>query len=197
MHLLALAVAAYLLGSLPSAYLAVRAAKGPDLRSAGSGNVGALNAFRVTGLGWVGVLVLVVDVAKGALAVRLAGDGASVTTQAILATLVVVGHAFPVWLRGHGGRGLAPAAGALSLVTPLAVPLWALVWGLAYVVSGYVALGTIVATAFLPLLLGPTAGWAYGGAALPVCVLILLRHRAKMRSLLLGTERKHHWRRKA
>jgi acyl phosphate:glycerol-3-phosphate acyltransferase len=197
MHLLALAVAAYLLGSLPSAYLAVRAAKGPDLRSTGSGNVGALNAFRVTGLGWVGVLVLVLDVTKGALAVRLAGDGASVTTQAMLAALVVAGHAYPVWLRGHGGRGLAPAAGALTLVTPVAVPLWAIVWGLGFVVSGYVALGTIVATALLPLLLGPTAGWAYAATALPVCLLVLVRHRAKMRSLLLGTERKHHWRLRA
>lgn len=194
MRYLALAVAAYLVGSLPSAYLMVRFAKGPDLRTVESGNVGALNAFRATGLGWVGVVVLILDVGKGALAVLLAGDGAGPVTQSLVATLVVAGHNYPIWLRGKGGKGLAAAAGALSMLTPLSVPLWGLVWALGYVLSGYIALGIVVATAVLPLLLGVVAGWAYAGASLPVCLLVLVRHREKMRRLLLGAEPKHYWR---
>ena len=194
MRYLALAVAAYLLGSLPSAYLVVRFAKGPDLRSVESGNVGALNAFRATGLGWVGVVVLLMDVGKGALAVLLAGDGAGPSTQMLVATLVVAGHNYPLWLGGRGGKGLAAAAGALSMITPLSVPLWGLVWALGYVLSGYIALGIVVATALLPILLGLFAGWAFGAASVPVCTLVLLRHREKMRRLLLGVEPKHYWR---
>jgi len=194
MRYLALAVAAYLLGSLPSAYLVVRWAKGPDLRAVESGSVGALNAFRATGLGWVGVVVLILDVAKGVLAVLLAGDGAGPATQALVATMVVAGHNYPVWLRGKGGKGLAAAAGALSVITPLSVPVWGVVWGIGYALSGYIVLGTLVATAVLPLLVGVLAGWAYGGAAAPVCLLVLLRQREKVRRLLLGAEPKHYWR---
>jgi glycerol-3-phosphate acyltransferase PlsY len=197
MRYLALAVAAYLLGSLPSAYLVVRFAKGPDLRTVESGSVGALNAFRATGLGWVGVVVLVLDVAKGVVAVLLAGGGAGPMAQALAAAMVVVGHNYPVWLRFKGGKGLAAAAGALSAITPLAVPVWGVVWGIGYAVSGYIVMGTIAATAILPLLLGLVAGWAYGGAALPVCLLVLLRQREKIRRLLLGAEPKHYWRRSA
>jgi len=195
MRYLALAVAAYLLGSLPSAYLVVRFAKGPDLRAVESGSVGALNAFRATGLGWVGVVVLVLDVAKGVAAVLLAGGGPGPMMQSLAAAMVVVGHNYPVWLRFRGGKGLAAAAGALSAITPLAVPLWGVVWGIGYAVSGYIVVGTIAATAILPLLLGLFAGWAYGGAALPVCLLVLLRQREKVRRLLLGAEPKHYWRR--
>jgi len=197
MRYLALAVAAYLLGSLPSAYLVVRFAKGPDLRAVESGSVGALNAFRATGLGWVGVVVLVLDVAKGVAAVLLAGGGAGPMTQSLAAAMVVVGHNYPVWLRFKGGKGLAAAAGALSAITPLAVPLWGVVWGIGYAVSGYIVVGTIAATAILPPLLGLVAGWAYGGAALPACLLVLLRQREKVRKLLLGAEPKHYWRRSA
>lgn len=197
MRYLALAVAAYLLGSLPSAYLVVRFAKGPDLRTVESGSVGALNAFRATGLGWVGVLVLILDVAKGAVAVLLAGGGAGPASESLAATMVVAGHNYPVWLHFKGGKGLAAAAGALSVITPLAVPVWGVVWGLGYALSGYIVLGTLVATAVLPVLIGVLAGWAYGAAALPVCLLVLLRQREKVRRLLLGVEPKHYWRRRA
>ncbi len=197
MQLLALAVAAYLLGSLPSAFLVVRFARKGDLREAESGSVGALNAFRATGSGWVGVIVLLLDVLKGVLAVVLAGDGASVATQALMVTLVVAGHNWPVWLGGRGGKGLAAAAGALTILTPLSVPLWGVVWGITYVASGFIALGNIVATAALPVLLGFFAGWSYGLAALPAALLILARHREKMRRLLLGAEPKHYWRHRA
>ena len=76
---------AYLLGSLPTAYLLVRWVGRGDLRSVESGSVGALNAFRATGAGWIGWTVLMADAAKGVLAVALAGSGAGITLQAVLA----------------------------------------------------------------------------------------------------------------
>lgn len=196
-RLVALAVAAYLLGSLPSAFIVVRLARGTDVRRAESGNVGALNAFRATGSGWIGAAVLVLDVAKGVLAVALAGSGAGLGTQSLVATLAVAGHNWPLWLGGKGGKGLATAAGALTMITPPSVPLWAVVWALGYVTSGYIALGTVLATAILPAVLGLVAGWAYGLAALPACLLILVRHHEKVRRLLLGTEPRHYWRGKS
>ncbi|MGA2384745.1 MAG: glycerol-3-phosphate acyltransferase [Gemmatimonadales bacterium] len=194
MRILALAIAAYLIGSLPSAFVVVRLSRGTDLRAVDSGSVGALNAFRATGAGWVGVVVLILDVGKGMLAVILAGDGAGLPTLAMVTALAVAGHNWPIWLGGKGGKGLATAAGALTLVTPLSVPLWGVIWALGYVASGYIAFGTIVATALLPVALGIIAGWAYGLAALPTAVLVLARHREKMRRLLLGAEPKHYWR---
>jgi len=197
MRILALAIAAYLIGSLPSAFVVVRLARGTDLRTVESGSVGALNAFRATGAGWVGVVVLIIDVGKGVLAVFLAGDGAGMATLAMVTAAAVAGHNWPIWLGGKGGKGLATAAGALSLITPLSVPLWGVIWGLGYVLSGYIALGTILATALLPVALGVIAGWGYGLAAVPTALLILARHREKIRRLLLGAEPKHYWRRAA
>lgn len=191
---LALAIAAYLIGSLPSAFIVVRLSRGTDLRTVESGSVGALNAFRATGAGWIGVVVLLLDIGKGMLAVVLAGDGAGLPTLGMVTALAVAGHNWPIWLGGKGGKGLATAAGALTLITPLSVPLWGVIWGLAYVTSGYLALATIVATAALPILLGIFAGWAYGLLALPTALLVLARHREKMRRLLLGAEPKHYWR---
>lgn len=194
MRIVALAIAAYLIGSLPSAYVVVRLFRGTDLRAVESGSVGALNAFRATGAGWIGLVVLLLDVGKGMLAVVLAGDGAGLATLSLVTALAVAGHNWPIWLGGKGGKGLATAAGALTLVTPLSVPLWGVIWGLGYVASGYIALGIVLATALLPVALGVFAGWAYALAALPACLLILFRHREKMRRLLLGAEPKHYWR---
>ena len=194
----ALAIAAaYVIGSLPTAFLLVRWARGIDIRDRESGSVGALNAFRATGAGWVGWTVLVVDVLKGAVAVSLAGGGASTGLLALVAGAAVAGHNWPVWLRGRGGKGLATAAGACTIVTPIAVPVWGVLWGIAYVASGYIVAGTLVATLLLPVAVGAVAGWGFGLAVVPVCLLILSRHREKLRALLRGTEPRHYWRAKS
>lgn len=188
--------AAYVIGSLPTAFLLVRWVRGADIRSVESGSVGALNAFRATGAGWVGWTVLVVDVLKGAVAVALAGAGASTSLQAVVAAAAVAGHNWPVWLRGRGGKGLATAAGACTIVTPIAVPVWGVLWGIGYVASGYIVAGTLVATLLLPVAVGAVAGWGFGLAVVPACLLILARHRERVRALLLGTEPRHYWRAK-
>lgn len=175
-RIFALAVATFLLGSLPNAQLVVRFAPGlpaPHAR----------------------VVALVLDVLKGLIAMSLAGASADPYSQALAATAVVAGHQWPIWKNApRGNAGLATAAGALSAVTPLAVPLWGVLWAAAYVASGYVALGSLAATFFLPLALGFVAGWPFALAALPACLLVLERHRAHLRRILLGTESKHHWR---
>jgi glycerol-3-phosphate acyltransferase PlsY len=188
---------AYLLGSLPTAYLLVRWVGRGDLRSVESGSVGALNAFRATGAGWIGWTVLMADAAKGVLAVALAGSGAGITLQAVLAAAAVAGHNWPVWLRGRGGKGLATAAGALTVITPIAVPVWLVLWGIGYVATGYIVVGTVAATLLVAPVVGFVAGWGIGVALVPACVLILVRHHEKVRRLLLGAEPRHYWRAKS
>lgn len=192
-----LVAAAYLLGSIPSAYLLVRWVRGADVRVVESGSVGALNAFRATGAGWIGWSVLVFDLLKGVAAVAIGGPGASTFVQALLASAAVAGHNWPIWLHGKGGKGLATAAGALTVLTPIAVPLWGVLWGIGYVASGYIVFGTVAATLLVAPAVGFLAGWGFGLAMVPACVLILLRHREKIRRLLLGTEPRHYWRAKA
>ena len=191
-----LLVAAYVIGSFPSAYLLVRSVRGTDIRSLESGSVGALNAFRATGAGWVGWAVLVLDVLKGGLAVVIAGPGTSTYLQASLAAAAVAGHNWPVWLRGRGGKGLATAAGALSLITPIAVPVWGVLWGVGYVVSGYIVVGTLVATLLVSPAVGFLAGWGFAFAMLPCCLFVLVRHREKLQRFLRGNEPRHYWRAK-
>jgi glycerol-3-phosphate acyltransferase PlsY len=191
-----LLVAAYVIGSFPSAYLLVRLLRGTDIRSLESGSVGALNAFRATGAGWVGWAVLVLDVLKGAMAVLIAGPGASTYLQASLAAAAVAGHNWPVWLRGRGGKGLATAAGALSLITPLAVPVWGVLWGIGYVVTGYIVVGTLAATLLVTPAIGILAGWGFAFAMLPCCLFVLVRHREKLKRFLQGKEPRHYWRAK-
>jgi acyl phosphate:glycerol-3-phosphate acyltransferase len=134
LSLFAPAVLGYLLGSLPTAYIIVRLKAGLDIRKAGSGNVGTLNSYVVSRSAWVGVAVLLLDCAKGALAVYLARklfDG-SFDAGAVSACAAVLGHNYPLWLGFRGGRGLAPAAGASLVLGWAIVPAWLLLWGVAY-----------------------------------------------------------------
>ena len=180
----------YLAGSVPFAFLLARRA-GIDVRFAGSGNVGAANVMRTTGTRRA-ILVMSLDVAKGALAVVLASVvHAGVTLTALAAAAAVVGHIYPVWLRFHGGKGVAVAAGVFAILTPIATAVAA---GLFLVIVGltrYVSLGSIAATLALP-----PAAWITGEpgavvfAAAGSGALILFRHRGNIRRLRAGTERR-------
>lgn len=137
----------YFLGSVPTAFLLVHWKSRVDIRHAGSGNVGALNSFKVTGSQWVGAAVLLLDLVKGLLAVLLArvlwGDGFACAGAAGLGA--VAGHNFPVWLRFRGGRGLATAAGVMLLVAWMLVPLWVLLWLAAFLAVRDVNVGSTAA----------------------------------------------------
>src|SRR5687767_15623977 len=146
----------YLAGSVPFAFLLARRA-GIDVRVAGSGNVGAANVLRTTGTGRA-VAVMALDVAKGSLAVVLASvTHAGVTLTAAAAAAAVVGHIYPVWLRFHGGKGVAVAAGAFAVLAPLATVCATAVFFSTVWVTRVISLGSVAATVTLP-----TAAWLAG-----------------------------------
>ena len=171
-----LAVASYVIGSLPIARLAPKARQAGVLPS------------------WIKGGLIAADVLKGVVAVSLVGASANPFAQSLAATAVVAGQQWPAWTSEREERGLAVAAGALTIVTPIAVPAWAVLWAVGYVASGYLTVGTAAATALLPLAVGYFAGWPFGLLVLPVCLLILERHRDPLRRIMAGSEPKHHWR---
>lgn len=180
----------YLLGSVPFAFLLARRG-GVDIRVSGSRNVGAANVLRMTGVGR-GVLVLLLDVAKGTAAVwmaELAGVGAAVRATAGVAA--VVGHVYPVWLRFHGGKGVAVTAGVFSVLAPAVTAAAAAVFALVVWATRYVSLGSVVATVVLPpmtWLAGASAAVVTGASA--AAILIVFRHRSNLARIRAGTERR-------
>jgi len=180
----------YLVGSVPFAFLLARRA-GIDVRLVGSGNVGAANVMRTTGTGRA-IAVMALDMAKGAAAVAVAGlaPGGAVMA-ALTGAAAIVGHIYPVWLRFHGGKGVAVAAGVFAVLTPLATCVAAAVFIAIVWSTRYVSLGSIAATVALP-----PAAWFVGAPVAVVCsaagsaILILFRHRTNVRCLRAGTERR-------
>jgi glycerol-3-phosphate acyltransferase PlsY len=180
----------YLAGSVPFAFLLARRA-GIDVRMAGSGNVGAANVLRTTGLGRA-IAVMALDVAKGAAAVAIAYAASSGNAVvALTGAAAVVGHIYPVWLRFHGGKGVAVAAGVFAMLTPAATAIAITLFLLIVWATRYVSLGSVAATLALP-----PAAWLTGAPGAVVAAaagssgLILFRHRANLRRLRSGTERR-------
>src|SRR3954470_1895556 len=160
----------YLAGSVPFAFLLARKA-GVDVRLAGSGNVGAANVLRTAGASR-GVLVLMLDVAKGAAAVLLAhAIAGGATLAALTGAAAIVGHIYPVWLRFHGGKGVAVAAGVFSVLAPVATVIVGFLFVVTVWATRYVSLASVAATLALPpvawLAGAPRAGvLSAGGRAL-------------------------------
>lgn len=196
MHPGSIVLIAYLLGSLSFSLIVVRLLTGTDIRESGSGNAGATNVLRTAGR-WPAVVVLFLDIGKGALAVWLA-RWAEVPDPWVGAAAVaaVAGHIFPALHRFRGGKGVATVTGALGSLDPLPALFSILVFfGLA-TTTRYVSLGSIVGTAIFPLAawLAGRLGWtAPAPTWLLICaslvtVLIVVRHRSNIRRLLAGTE---------
>ena len=150
----------YFLGSLPTAFLLVRWISRLDIRSAGSGNVGTLNSYQVTGSFFVGAAVLLLDAAKGIGAVSLSGllPDHDFAHQACAGVFSILGHNFPVWLRFRGGRGLATAAGVFSMFCWPLVLVWGLLWSGAYLVIREVNPANAAACLAVLLILAVTPG---------------------------------------
>lgn len=146
-YLLALLLG-YVIGSFPTAYLLVKWRHKTDIRNVGSGNVGTLNSYEVTGSKLVGVAVLLMDFLKGVVAVLVAsvvaGKGFGVEAAGCIGA--VVGHNFPVWLGFKGGRGLATAAGGVTLLGWFLLPIWLASWYIGNKFFRDVNLGNTVAT---------------------------------------------------
>jgi glycerol-3-phosphate acyltransferase PlsY len=183
-------VAAYLLGSIPFAFLLVKASGRVDVRSVGSGNVGATNALRAAG--WkVALPIAVLDIAKGVGAVLLMRQVTGSPSWAAAAGLAaIVGHCFPVWLRFSGGKGVATGAGVFCTLAWL--PTLAVVgfWVVILVAFRFVSLASVLAAASFPVALFfivrpgiPIEICAVLGAAV-----IIWRHRANLARLVAGDE---------
>jgi glycerol-3-phosphate acyltransferase PlsY len=183
-------LAAYLIGSIPFALLLARQ-WGADLRLVGSGNLGAANVMRTSGL-TAGVLVALLDIGKGAASVWLAAritDGGELPAVAGLAA--IIGHIYPVWLRFRGGKGVATACGVFSILTPAAIPPVLALFAATVWLTKYISLGSVVATLALPpiayALGSPAAAVAAGVAA---AAMIVFRHRSNVLRIWGRTERR-------
>jgi acyl phosphate:glycerol-3-phosphate acyltransferase len=190
MPLLVLPIA-YLLGAIPFGYLLVKWISGADVRASGSGNIGATNVLRTTGKG-AGIATLVLDIAKGYLAVwiaaRLTGGDPSWMSAAALA--VIAGHAYPIFLRFQGGKAVASFIGAFLYLTPGAMVCALLIFVGVVAWTRHISMGSISAAATFPL-----AVWIVEHPRLPVFLaavlagaFIIYRHRSNIHRLHSGTE---------
>lgn len=181
----------YLVGAIPTSYLAGKWFRGIDLREHGSKNLGATNVFRI--MGWkFAVPVALIDIAKGAVPVLVLAPAVSTNElfPLLCGVLAVVGHVFSVFVGFKGGKGVATSAGVVLGMAPLAVGLCLLAWVLLVWLSGYVSLGSIVAAGLFPGVVWflyperrPTI-WIYAALA----AVIIWMHRANIGRLLSGTE---------
>jgi glycerol-3-phosphate acyltransferase PlsY len=214
---LTIVAVSYLLGSIPFGYLLVRIFRGFDVRTTGSGNIGATNVSRA-GKG-LGLATLVLDALKGYAAVLVAGSlvssdrfvsvvagqipggypssamalSISSTLCALAGLIAILGHMFPVWLRFKGGKGVATAAGAFAALAPRAMLLALAAFAVVVALTRYVSLASVVAAATFPFF----AWWTAPPARTKVPVvflmgisaaLIIVRHKDNIRRLLSGAE---------
>jgi glycerol-3-phosphate acyltransferase PlsY len=198
---------AYLLGSIPFGYLLVRFFRHEDIRATGSGNIGATNVAR-SGAKGLGILTLLLDLGKGATAVMMAfglgGHFAPWLAEgpflahlqtfdlAVLAGVAaIIGHVFPVWLGFRGGKGVATALGVFLALSPALALCILLVFVVVFALTRYVSLGSIVASASVPLFAlklihSNTPAVVFGFLFIPF--LVIVKHHANIRRLLEGSE---------
>ena len=182
-------IVAYLLGSIPFGYLIVRGKSGADIRETGSGGTGATNVSRRAGKA-AGILTLLLDAAKGCVAVLIAkafgGDDWVIAAAAIAA---LVGHIFPVWLGFRGGKGVATGVGIFVVLAPVALLCAGVVFVAIVLLTRYVSLGSITAAVLIPVLV-----WVQSDsqslltAAIVGAALIVFAHRGNIQRLASGTE---------
>jgi glycerol-3-phosphate acyltransferase PlsY len=193
-YLVAAAVG-YLLGAVPAGYLAGRLTRGIDVRDYGSGKTGGTNVMRTLGLG-AGVLVMVFDIAKGAVPVLIArAISGEPYVQVVAGMAAVVGHDWPVYLGFRGGRGVGSSAGALLAMNPLAtlalVPIaLAVVAVTRYMSLMSVGTAVLAVVLFLALAIAGVHPYAYAVFAGAAAALIIVLHRDNIERLLSGSERR-------
>jgi glycerol-3-phosphate acyltransferase PlsY len=190
---------AYVFGSIPTGFLVAKA-RGVDIRSVGSGNIGATNVFRILGRP-AGVFVLLMDALKGIVAVVIAmrfiapifldnpGFQSREWVGVCGAIGAILGHNFTFWLHFKGGKGIATSAGVLLALVPWSLLIILLVWLVLFAITRYVSLASICASATLPFAAwftgeSPTMIWITSGLA----ALAIYKHRANIKRLLNGTE---------
>jgi glycerol-3-phosphate acyltransferase PlsY len=181
---------AYLIGSIPFGYLIVRLTGRGDVRQTGSGGTGATNVSRRAGKA-AGILTLILDAFKGAIAVLIAARFSDGWVIAAAAIAVIAGHVFPVWLGFRGGKGVATGVGVFLVLAPLAVLFAGVVFLTLFLFTRYVSLGSIAGAATIPLAVS-REGLASPifASAVAIAALIIFAHRANIARLINGTEPK-------
>ncbi|MBF0571053.1 MAG: glycerol-3-phosphate 1-O-acyltransferase PlsY [Candidatus Omnitrophica bacterium] len=200
MNLLFLVISAffaYLIGSIPVAYIFGRVLKNIDIREHGSGNMGATNAFRVLGKG-PGTVVLILDIIKGIIPVTFLANAfgqGNALSLVIISVAAVAGHNWTIFLGFKGGKGMATSLGVLiGLAIQLSglrivLGLATLTWVVLFLLFGYVSLASIAAAVVLPVLMVVfNAPFSMRVMAIILCVFIVFRHRPNIRRLAKGQE---------
>ncbi len=199
LRVLPIVAAAYLLGSIPTGYLLVRTFRHQDIRSIGSGNIGATNVLRTGGKG-LGAATFLLDVLKGCAAVWLGAAMAGALApampqrdaEALGALSAVLGHMFTPWLKFRGGKGVATGFGVFLVAAPWAALAAIALFAVILALSRYVSLGSILAAASFPVF-----AWFFVHGERPlfflavqfaVALLIIIKHHQNIRRLLAGTE---------
>jgi acyl phosphate:glycerol-3-phosphate acyltransferase len=192
---LLIVIAAYFLGSIPFGLLIVKISGGGDIRKSGSGNIGAANVARNAGA-IAGVFTLLLDAAKGYLAVFLAArwTGENIRWMTVAAVLAVIGHMFPIWLRFRGGKGVATGLGVILPICWQAAGLGVLLWLVVVVFWRYSSLGSIAAAVAMPIFVyvlyaphhAPPEALTFGTVL--ISILVLVKHRSNMERLIAGEE---------
>jgi glycerol-3-phosphate acyltransferase PlsY len=198
----ALVVSAYLLGSIPFSYLVVKVFVGADIRQHGSRNVGATNVARSFGK-LPGIIALVLDVAKGWAAVEVAKwivarpdwsapMRSSAFWIALAAVIAVLAHMFPVWLKFHGGKGVATATGAFLAIDPKALGAGIIVFLIVLIATRIVSLASILSAASIPIFLRflTLAPFWTVVLSIVISIAIIVKHHSNIARLAQGTERK-------
>jgi glycerol-3-phosphate acyltransferase PlsY len=200
---LLIALAAYLLGSIPSGYLLIRIFRHQDIRSIGSGNIGATNVLRSGGKG-LAIATFLIDMLKGCAAVYL-GRLAAISLiahglpiesirnfEALAALSAVLGHMFPPWLRFHGGKGVSTGFGVFLVAAPLAALAAITVFILTILITRYVSLGSVLGSASFPifawLLVSGDRPPFFIAVQFIVALLIIAKHAPNIQRLLAGKE---------
>jgi glycerol-3-phosphate acyltransferase PlsY len=179
----------YLCGSIPFGILLTRLAGGPDLRSVGSGNIGATNVLR-TGRRGLAAATLIGDALKGTVAVLVAGTILGHDYAIVAAVGAFLGHLFPVWLRFRGGKGVATYIGVLLGVAWPAAIVFCVVWLVIAALTRYSSLAALIASAAAPAFLWWRGDVAEAEVFLLLSVVLWIMHRANIERLVSGTEGK-------
>jgi glycerol-3-phosphate acyltransferase PlsY len=198
------ALTGYLLGSIPTGFLVAKA-RGIDIRTVGSGNIGATNAFRILGKR-AGIFVLLVDALKGWVAVQVVAPlvaqaipGAPEVYLRITAGIaVILGHNFTCWLRFKGGKGIATSAGVLVALVPWALLIILGIWIILFLLTRYVSVGSIAASFALPFATWFAQGHDPGLTAVTgaMAALAIYKHRRNIQRLVDGTENRIEFKKK-
>ena len=194
-----IAMAAYLLGSIPTGYLVARA-RGIDIRTVGSGNIGAANVFRILGKP-AGILVLVVDGLKGFAACAWLIDfviqlfavapGQIENLRIVAGICAVLGHNYTCWLKFKGGKGIATSAGVYFALAPLAAGIALGIWIIVFALGRYVSVASIAAAVALPTGVWLTKNNLFLGIVTTALgLLAIFKHKDNIQRLLNGTERR-------